>query len=126
MNIDVHITAEDIKNGTKESLTSCPVALALRRHGYDCEVGTEHLSLIIRNMEAGRKGKLQLPLPKKVRDFIYNFDFGTDSKPFRLRINRAKAMLMWRDPFNDMLRVGRVSAQELKEAYGICEDKEGN
>lgn len=65
----VDVTQEDIDKGVRGSATNCPLARALHRDGYYCEVGEETYIRATEN-EFGRE---YLP-GGSARDFIEDFD----------------------------------------------------
>lgn len=81
--ITVKVTAKDIKNGHRGNGATCPVARAIRRHGFlEVEVGScvAFLKGFTSNFYTNEKYKVRLP--KKAETFIDRFDVKLSVSPF--------------------------------------------
>ncbi len=77
----VEVTQEDIKRGAPRSERACPIALALRRAGFeDVEVMPD---LVLAD---GRTSGRVYSLPRSAQRFIHRLDWGDPVKPFRFRL----------------------------------------
>lgn len=83
--VRVDVTADDIKNGRRSSAPGCPVALALRRLGYN----TPHVSGRDVCINHGLDGNnflapdhLYVTLPQEVAVFTRAYDDGHAVEPF--------------------------------------------
>src|SRR5256885_4584440 len=73
----IEVTAEDIANGKKSSITDCPVALALHRAGFPtATVGAWSMM----------NGEGFDALPEGVSQFIARFDGGEPVEPFSFEV----------------------------------------
>lgn len=78
----ITVTTEDIKNGLADSPCLCPIALAMKRAGFEFPPRLDngvHPTQIYCSKD-GRK--LVLPTPDVAREFIYAFDEARDVEPF--------------------------------------------
>lgn len=77
--IAVDVTQADIDNGIRAECKKCPVALALTRVLRKREDAKVHFATVNLRNEA-------YLMPKRARDWIWNFDDTGDVKPFRFRM----------------------------------------
>lgn len=75
----IHVTQEDIDNGTQSDCRRCPVAWALKRAFETSLVAVEPAEIIIE--------KERWKTPGKVYDFVYLFDTGAAVKPFSFELD---------------------------------------
>lgn len=71
MKLTVEVTQEDIRTGIRCKIEECPIALAVRRLGYNAQVGRTHCFLV----ENGRD-KYVARLPDEAFSFRSEFDRG--------------------------------------------------
>lgn len=83
----IKVTQKHIDAGCKESISSCPVALALQEqlHLQGWAVEVDSCTLVL----AGES----FTSPGSVDDFISLFDNGLPVKPFSFRIPKPKAYI---------------------------------
>ena len=79
----ISVTAEDIRNGCKNSPGSCPVARGFARSCPRKRIAVYTLNAFIL-LSTG--DALRLPLPQRASDFIIAFDGGKPVKPFKFRL----------------------------------------
>lgn len=72
--ITVQVTEEDIKGGLRESCHACPIALALKRLGYERPT-VDGVAIDLDTLTT-------IPSPDVVNDFVIAFDKGDKVKPF--------------------------------------------
>lgn len=78
MNLEVEITAEDIKNGRAGEYNSCPISLALKRQGcQNLRVEEDYISFTLNNLP------YKYATPKKIANFIDEFDEGRSVMPLK-------------------------------------------
>lgn len=82
----MEVTARDIRRGTRDSSTSCPVALACKRaSGVNWYVDSWTLD----NYSTGET--IQVKTPKRVAKFVFAFDSLKPVKPFSFTLNVPKS-----------------------------------
>ena len=67
----IQVKQIDINSGVRKKAQYCPIARALKRHGFKHVSNTVYYSVT---------------LPKRVRTFINRFDTGRPVKPFSFKI----------------------------------------
>lgn len=84
--ITVEVTALDIKRGTRNTLSQCPIARAIRRLKFkDVSIGGT-----ARFTKGSGKNALRLvfDIPKAASTFIGRFDLGKPVKPFTFTVRK--------------------------------------
>lgn len=89
--LDVTVTKEDISKGVPRSARRCPIALALKRHGYD-KVRVGFSGIAIRREYRYRDDFAVVTFVPSytVQHFITAFDGGREVKPFRMRLRQYR------------------------------------
>ncbi len=77
----IAITWHDIKTGIRASSHSCPIARALNRRGFPA-VSVTPGAVTIKNTDD--KWSASFRLSDKATEFIDDFDYGRDVKPFTI------------------------------------------
>lgn len=73
----VEVTAEDIAAGVPSNCRSCPIAVAIKRHGFNNPwVDNSRLCF----------GQSEVRPPRAAREFMEEFDAGIDVKPFAFTV----------------------------------------
>jgi hypothetical protein len=81
----IKVTAADIKKGKRNSVCSCPIALAVRRQlrAKRGEIAvTGSVSLQPKKLPWWAENSIEYGLTDRASDFIENFDAGRPVKPF--------------------------------------------
>ena len=79
----IHVTAEHIKNGERQSYFCCPIARALAEKFYDWRVDTTFVQI----KQKGDSPWQEFFLPTSAQKFIKNFDNNLEVKPFKFRLH---------------------------------------
>lgn len=94
--VEVAVTEEDIQNGVRASYDQCPIALALRRHGYnhvevycDSGIASSFPATADAFFNSGQWLNFQLPLPAYM--FREEFDSGRPVEPVQFFLIMTKA-----------------------------------
>lgn len=96
--LDVRITQSDIDKGRKNSFTDCPIALALKRHGYlfpkvspfEGETGAIWFYSAPTSPTGNEtRNVARVTMSRKARVFAKAFDNGDKVEPYRLRLSQA-------------------------------------
>jgi hypothetical protein len=87
------VTAEDIRDGKRESCSSCPMALALNRAGFE----TAYVNLWF--VRESANGLPLFSLSESAMQFVSDFDAGKPVQPatFVLRNIPEKEWLAWQN-----------------------------
>lgn len=84
-----HITQEYIDRDERGSFDKCPVALALIEMGYK-EVHVGDYNGFIFELPGTEYMTDSIDFPKKVKEFIKDFDWGISVSPISFRIKKPK------------------------------------
>lgn len=87
--ITIHITEEDIKNGTRDNVTSCPVALAFKRRLPEFKVRATTYAVYLYEVDEFDKWDTFYEAPQEVTDFMRSFDKGEKVYPFDVTLTRG-------------------------------------
>lgn len=68
--VRIEVTENDIRHGIRGSVNHCPVALAVRREGYDASVGVSLVSIY-----QGSRVVAHAELPPEVRRWVRDYDW---------------------------------------------------
>lgn len=88
MKLKIKVTQEHISRGVRGRCHSCPIALAVREHGYQTPfVGVRNIYPYGVDM----CGNFNLPfkiahMPQTAVDFARNFDYGRQVEPFEFEV----------------------------------------
>lgn len=84
--MQIKVTKEHIKNGTKLDCNYCPVALAIKEQIEDtsCVEVCDGMSHIISFFKGD--DPLEFTAPDKVYEFVEHFDLGEAVKPFKFEL----------------------------------------
>lgn len=88
--VKVTVTAEDITQGTRFDVYTCPIALAFKRafpKVHSSYVGID--AAFVEATENTKENANHYPLSTEAIDFVYDFDHGKDVKPFSFEIEEA-------------------------------------
>lgn len=81
MTFTIQVTQKHIQEGKRKSISSCPIALALKRERFeDVMVETTYCSFWIGNLSYGYF------FPKSAQTFIEKFDAGKKVRPFNFKV----------------------------------------
>lgn len=76
--LEIEVTPEDIRSGRAGEYNSCPISLALKRQGcLRPRVEENYISFMLKDLT------YKYPTPKKVANFIDEFDEGRSVAPFK-------------------------------------------
>jgi len=94
----IKVTQTDIDNGTRESYSNCPIALAIARHAIESPLKFPFtvLGVIVENNKiklSGFRQTYSLPMAEHSieREFIGDFDDGFTMKPFEFEMDLDNA-----------------------------------
>jgi hypothetical protein len=90
--ITIHVTEEDIADGTRMSGRECAVALAGKRELINCDVEVSYSWI---SVDEGDDGITLYTLPDEARVFVSDFDGGIPVEPFKFT---AKKMGTFSEP----------------------------
>lgn len=77
----IQVKQIDINSGVRKKAQYCPIARALKRHGFKhVSVGFVYMTYVSNTVY------YSVTLPKRVRTFINRFDTGRPVKPFSFKI----------------------------------------
>lgn len=88
MKTSIYVTNKDIKNGEKNHVNLCPIALAATRKiksKYSVDTWYNQIKL-----DVFTDTEITIKLPQKASDFITIFDEGGDVKPFKFTVDIPK------------------------------------
>lgn len=86
--ITIHVTEEDIENGTRMNGNECAIALAGKRELIDCEDIEVSYSWI--SVDEGDDQITMYTLPDDAKQFISNFDGDFHVEPFKFTAQKME------------------------------------
>jgi hypothetical protein len=93
----IRVTKSDIRYGEPESVTSCPIALAVMRATRRARVSVDGDEVIIAKPKS--RCVCAFPMPAKAGDFVSDFDGGEKVRPFSFVLRRGEPKEMSAEEF---------------------------
>lgn len=85
--VRINVTQRDIDRGVRSTLTSCPIALAIKRRVVeDSTVAVTQFAVLYGTF-------MSSPFPYRATQFIYHFDLGKPVKPFTFTLELPEEVL---------------------------------
>jgi hypothetical protein len=91
------VTKEDIENGERRSAQSCPISLAMKRTFQESgrivnSIWTKYGHSEIYLQEETDLIRIECMLPNEASEFIRNFDYKGEVKPFSFEVEESKGV----------------------------------